>query len=121
MKTFKLIVTENAADDITVESYNDGFNASEIIVFLEYKKQDIVEQIRHPEKFKHVRTGVVDGEHISVEEVKAGDFQIGDKVYADDWCYGEIVRLEDDIAWVEFETAGGGGTAKFNIANLRKE
>ena len=47
-------------------------------------------------------------------------FKIGDRVYAGDWCYGEIVRFEDDIAYIEFETCGGGGTVAFPIEELVK-
>ena len=49
------------------------------------------------------------------------DFKVGDKVYASDWCYGEIIRIEDNIADVEFETAGGGGTTLFELSELRHE
>lgn len=36
-------------------------------------------------------------------------FRVGDKVYASDWCYGKIVEIEGDTAYVEFETERGGG------------
>lgn len=49
------------------------------------------------------------------------DFKVGDMVYASDWCYGEIIRIEDNIADVEFETAGGGGTASFELSELKYE
>ena len=49
------------------------------------------------------------------------DFNIGDFVYASDWCYGEIIRIEGNIADVEFETAGGGGTAAFELSELKHE
>ena len=49
------------------------------------------------------------------------EFKVGDKVYASDWCYGEIIRIEDDIADIEFETAGGGGTVSFKLSELQHE
>lgn len=49
------------------------------------------------------------------------DFKVGDMVYASDWCYGEIIRIEDNFADVEFETAGGGGTVSFELSELKHE
>lgn len=48
---------------------------------------------------------------------------IGDKVYASDWCYGTVVDIdtEHDIVSVEFETSGGGGTASFSIGEVHPE
>ena len=43
---------------------------------------------------------------------------IGDYVYASDWCFGEIVDMDDDGAWVEFETGRGGGTSYFNFDEI---
>lgn len=48
----------------------------------------------------------------------AADFQIGDWVYADDWCYGRITVIYDDSAMVEFETDGGGGSFSFELSEL---
>lgn len=45
-------------------------------------------------------------------------FNIGDKVYAGDWCEGIIVDIRDDVADVEFETAGGGGCLPFGLDEL---
>lgn len=45
-------------------------------------------------------------------------FNIGDKVYAGDWCEGIIVDIRDNIADVEFETAGGGGCLPFGLNEL---
>lgn len=46
-------------------------------------------------------------------------FKIGDWVYASDWCYGQIVELTDtDVAYVEFQTYGGGGCTSFDIEEL---
>ena len=50
-------------------------------------------------------------------EVAMG-FNIGDKVYAGDWCEGIIVDIRDNIADVEFETAGGGGCLPFRLNEL---
>ena len=46
------------------------------------------------------------------------DFNIGDKVCAGDWCEGIIIDIENDVAHVEFETAGGGGTLPFDLNEL---
>ena len=44
-------------------------------------------------------------------------FCIGDWVYASDWCFGQIVRInKDNTADVEFETCGG--TACFGFGDL---
>ena len=48
-------------------------------------------------------------------------FKIGDKVYADDWCYGKIVEIKGDIAYVKFETERGGGCLNFELSELRHE
>lgn len=69
-KRFELIVTVNEDDTCAIESSNDGFKAVEILGFLEIKRQDIIEQINRPDKFKHTRTTVVDGEQISIEDVE---------------------------------------------------
>ena len=45
-------------------------------------------------------------------------FNIGDKVCASDWCEGIIVDIRDNIADVEFETAGGGGRLPFGLNEL---
>lgn len=47
-------------------------------------------------------------------------FEVGDMVYASDWCYGEIVRINGYTADVEFETTNGGGTACFELCELRR-
>ena len=31
-------------------------------------------------------------------------FEVGDYVYASDWCYGRIIDLDYDGAFIEFET-----------------
>ena len=49
------------------------------------------------------------------------NFRIGDKVYASDWCYGEIVRIENGIADIKFDTCSGGGTVSFPIEELVKK
>lgn len=46
-------------------------------------------------------------------------FRIGDWVYASDWCFGQIVRInKDNTVDVEFDTCGGGGTACFLLKEL---
>ena len=47
------------------------------------------------------------------------NFQIGDWVYAADWCYGQIIDIDEDSVWIEFETAGGGGTWAFDVDQVR--
>lgn len=49
------------------------------------------------------------------------DFKIGDWVYAGDWCYGEIVSIDEDndIIFVEFDTGTGGGTWSFERDEVR--
>ena len=49
------------------------------------------------------------------------EFNIGDKVYASDWCYGTIIDIDGDIALVEFENEMGGGTIGFELRELEKE
>lgn len=45
-------------------------------------------------------------------------FQIGDWVYAKDWCYGQIVCIDGDLISVEFDTGNGGGTCTFDIDDV---
>lgn len=47
-------------------------------------------------------------------------YEIGDYVYAADWCYGKIVDLDEKGAWVEFDTGTGGGTLYFYYDELLK-
>lgn len=49
------------------------------------------------------------------------NFRVGDMVYASDWCYGEIVRIDGDMALVEFDTGNGGGSLWFDLSDLRSE
>lgn len=47
------------------------------------------------------------------------EFEVGDWVYAGDWCYGQIAGLTDpDIAYVEFNTGTGGGCMAFDRDEL---
>lgn len=46
-------------------------------------------------------------------------FRVGEWVYADDWCYGRIVSIDGDEAFVEFETDRGGGSFAFKLCELR--
>lgn len=67
MKKFTMVVT---VDDETVQidGENHGFSALEIVGFLEAKKQDILNQMNHPEKFKFTRAAEIDGEMITKED-----------------------------------------------------
>ena len=47
-------------------------------------------------------------------------FSIGDWVYVSDWCYGQIVNIDDGIASVEYDTGTGGGLCSFMIEDLTK-
>lgn len=46
-------------------------------------------------------------------------FNVGDFVYAGDYIYGEITHIEDNGAYVEFSTAGGGGSFFFEWDEMR--
>ena len=46
-------------------------------------------------------------------------FELGDYVYGEDWCFGQIVKLEEDGVWVEFDTERGGGTWVFDYEDIR--
>ena len=48
------------------------------------------------------------------------NFKVGDYVYASDWCYGEIVRIENEYADVEFDTGSGGGCLPFGLDELNR-
>lgn len=50
-RRFTLILTEDDNGDSTVNTENDGYNALELLGFLEMKQQDILEQLNHPAKF----------------------------------------------------------------------
>ena len=69
MKKFVMTVT-NDGDNILIDGENTGFTAIELVGNFEAKKQDILDQMNHPEKYKHVRKLNVDGEQISIEEVE---------------------------------------------------
>lgn len=45
-------------------------------------------------------------------------FKIGDMVYASDWCEGTIIEIENNVAYVEFSTDGGGGCMHFELDEL---
>ena len=47
-------------------------------------------------------------------------FNVGDWVYASDWCYGFITKIEDGFAVVEYETDRGGGNCSFMFEELKK-
>lgn len=49
-------------------------------------------------------------------------FEIGDWVYAGDWCYGQIVDLdfENREALAEFDTGSGGGSFWFEFGEMTK-
>ena len=49
-------------------------------------------------------------------------FEVGDWVYAGDWCYGQIVDIdfEKGEALVEFDTGSGGGSLWFEFGELTR-
>lgn len=55
---------------------------------------------------------------VEEEPIKENIFKIGDYVYADDWCYGQIVEIANGLAYVEFDTGTGGGTLPFDFNEL---
>lgn len=49
-------------------------------------------------------------------------FKVGDHIYAeDDLIYGRIVEIEEDVAYVEFRTPGGGGCLPYKLSELKHE
>lgn len=74
MRKFKLTVTqEDINGNITMEGYNEGFTASEIIGFLEIKKQDFIDQVTGIHSVQFKRTAVVDGKAYNISEDKGGE------------------------------------------------
>lgn len=49
------------------------------------------------------------------------NFKVGDKVYTNDCCYGRIVEIKNNLAYVEFRTANGGGCLPFSFDELEHE
>jgi hypothetical protein len=47
------------------------------------------------------------------------EFEIGDYVYAEDWCYGKIVYINEKYAEVDFDTMRGGGSLTFSLEDLK--
>ena len=41
-------------------------------------------------------------------------------MYASDWCYGCIIKIEDGFAIVEFDSDSGGGNCSFMLEDLKK-
>lgn len=74
MRKFKLMVTqEDINGRITMEGCNEGFTASEIIGFLEIKKQDFIDQVTDMCSVRFKRTAVVDGKAYDISEDKGGE------------------------------------------------
>lgn len=49
-------------------------------------------------------------------------FRVGDCVYIpEDYISGKIVKLQEDTAFVEFKTSGGGGCLQFELSELEHE
>jgi hypothetical protein len=47
------------------------------------------------------------------------EFEIGDYVYAEDWCYGRIVYIDENYAELDFDTMRGGGSLTFSLKDLK--
>ena len=47
------------------------------------------------------------------------EFKVGDWVYGDDWCHGQIVEIYEGTAYVEYATDRGGGICVFELSELR--
>lgn len=47
-----------------------------------------------------------------------GIYEVGDYVYASDWCYGQITDVYEDYVRVEYETPGGGGADLFGYDQI---
>lgn len=47
-------------------------------------------------------------------------FNVGDWVYASDWCYGYITKIEDGFAVVEYDTGSGEGSCSFMFEDMVK-
>lgn len=54
MKTYILTITEEDEGKINTSSINEGFCATELIGFLELKKQDLLNQMMYPSRFDHI-------------------------------------------------------------------
>lgn len=49
-------------------------------------------------------------------------FKVGDHVYVEeDFIYGRIVKIDGDLAFVEFRTPGGGGCLPYKLSKLKHE
>lgn len=73
MRKFKLVMTQDDNGCITMEGCNEGFTASEIIGFLEIKKQDFINQMTDIRSVRFKRTAVVDGKAYDISEDKGGE------------------------------------------------
>lgn len=73
MRKFKLMMTQDDDGRITMEGCNEGFTASEIIGFLEIKKQDFIDQVTDTRSVRFKRTAVVDGKAYDISEDKGGE------------------------------------------------
>ena len=72
MKKFVMTVTDDGVN-ILIDGENTGFSAIELVGILDAKKQDILDQMNHPEKYKHTRILNKDDDQISIEEVEGNE------------------------------------------------
>lgn len=55
MKKFEVIFTDDERGTIHCSSMNDGFTGLELCSLLEFKKNDIINQMRNPAVFKRTK------------------------------------------------------------------
>lgn len=75
-KKYTLIITTDTANDtLNIECENDGFNSFEILGFLDYKRQDVIDQMKGIERQNvHFKRTVRDGDKImEIEEDTQND------------------------------------------------
>jgi hypothetical protein len=53
------------------------------------------------------------------EEWLMENFQIGDYVFAEDWCYGRIIYINEVYAEIYFDTLKGGDSMTFALKDLK--
>lgn len=101
---------------ITIESDEyTSVQPSLSVVGFDVKFSSVIAVNKLIDKLTRLRDDMIKAERGSV----AHDFQVGDYVYASDWCYGQIVEIDGDFIYVEFDTGSGGGTVPFEAHEVR--
>lgn len=100
---------------ITIESSPlISVHPSMVVDGVEVKFRSVVEVNKLIEKLTRLMDDMV-----KKETGVKHEFQVGDYVYASDWCYGQIVEIDGDFIYVEFDTGSGGGTVPFEAHEVR--